>query len=108
LLLSQQAISKADMIAHSFMCACTVVIVFACLRVVLGNLHVSVQPALLLLLLLQAELVAEVELPVVDACGPVDAFCGWFDVEFKVMFRLIDCSYHCKSFDYNNQIACLF
>jgi hypothetical protein len=25
-----------------------------------------------------------VELPIVDACGPVDAFCGWFDVEFKV------------------------
>jgi hypothetical protein len=25
-----------------------------------------------------------VSLPIVDAVGPVDAFCGWFDVEFKV------------------------
>ncbi|KAF6257552.1 protein arginine N-methyltransferase [Scenedesmus sp. NREL 46B-D3] len=32
---------------------------------------------------LKADLVAEVSLPIVDACGPVDAFCGWFDVEFK-------------------------
>jgi hypothetical protein len=36
------------------------------------------------LLLLQADLLAEVSLPIVDAVGPVDAFCGWFDVEFKV------------------------
>jgi hypothetical protein len=42
------------------------------------------------LLLLQADLLAEVSLPIVDACGPVDAFCGWFDVEFKV--RLCLCS----------------
>eukprot|EP00882_Tetradesmus_deserticola_P026662 GHRQ01029430.1.p1 GENE.GHRQ01029430.1~~GHRQ01029430.1.p1 ORF type:complete len:489 (+),score=148.86 GHRQ01029430.1:167-1633(+) len=33
---------------------------------------------------LKADLLAEVSLPIVDACGPVDAFCGWFDVEFKV------------------------
>lgn len=33
--------------------------------------------------LLQADLVAEASLPVVDGGGPVDAFCGWFDVTFQ-------------------------
>ncbi|WIA11620.1 hypothetical protein OEZ85_011724 [Tetradesmus obliquus] len=32
---------------------------------------------------LKAELDADISMPIVDACGPVDAFCGWFDVEFK-------------------------
>lgn len=31
---------------------------------------------------LQADLTAECDLPVVDG-GPVDAFCGWFDVDFQ-------------------------
>ncbi len=31
--------------------------------------------------LLQADLVANAELPIVDG-GPVDALCGWFDVTF--------------------------
>lgn len=33
-------------------------------------------------MVLQADLIADVNLPMVDG-GPVDAFGGWFDVDFR-------------------------